>query len=91
MAAETVQSAMEIAVRRHAETEALTERVTQLETALARRALIERAKGILMERHGLDERAAFELLREHARSQSRTVLSVAQAVADGHALLPKVG
>jgi response regulator NasT len=91
VAAETVQSAIEIAVRRHAETEALTERVTQLETALARRALIERAKGIQMERHGLDERAAFEMLREHARSQSRTVLSVSQAVADGHGLLPKVG
>ena len=50
--------------------------------------MIERAKGILMERHGLDERAAFELLRDHARSQSRRVVDVAVAVADGHALLP---
>ena len=53
--------------------------------------MIERAKGILMERHGIDERAAFELLREHARSHSRTVVAVAQSVADGHALLPKAG
>ena len=29
--------------------------------------MIERAKGILMERHGVDEREAFELLREQAR------------------------
>ena len=85
------RSAIEVAVRRHAEAEALSEKVSQLETALARRAVIERAKGILMERHGIDERAAFELLREHARSHSRTVVAVAQSVAEGHALLPKAG
>ena len=88
---ETVQGAIEVAVRRHAEAEALSEKVSQLETALARRGVIERAKGILMERHGIDERAAFELLREHARSHSRTVVAIAQSVADGHALLPKAG
>jgi response regulator NasT len=89
VAPETVQGAIEVAVRRHAETEALTEKVSQLETALARRGVIERAKGILMERHGLDDRAAFGLLRDHARSQSRTVVSVSEAVVEGHALLPK--
>ena len=61
----------------------------QLESALERRAVIERAKGIMMERHGLDERAAFELMRDHARGQSRRVVDVALAVVDGHALLPK--
>jgi AmiR/NasT family two-component response regulator len=39
-----------------------------------------------MERHGLDERQAFELLRGHARAQSRTVVDTARAVLDGHAL-----
>ena len=67
-------------MRRHREEQRLHEKVAQLESALDRRALIERAKGILMERHGLDDRAAFELLREHARSSSRTVLDIAQAV-----------
>ena len=51
--------------------------------------MIERAKGILMERHTLDERGAFELLRDHARSSSRRVVDVAQSVLDGHALLPR--
>jgi AmiR/NasT family two-component response regulator len=88
---ESVQGAIEVAVRRHAETEALSEKVSQLETALARRALIERAKGILMERHSINERAAFELMRMHARSQNRTVVAVGQAVCDGQALLPKAG
>jgi AmiR/NasT family two-component response regulator len=85
---EVVQGAIEVALRRYAELESLQSKVEQLESALERRALIERAKGIVMERHGVDERAAFDLLRDHARSQSRRVVDVAVAVADGHALLP---
>lgn len=84
-----VQGAIEIAMRRHAETTRLTEQVEQLENALERRGTIERAKGILMERHGVDERKAFELLRGHARRSSRRVVDLAHAVADGHALLPR--
>ena len=53
-------------------------KVEQLESALERRSVIERAKGILMERHGIDEREAFDLLRDHARSQSRRVVDVAR-------------
>ena len=85
----TVQAAIEVAVRRYRESEQLSEKVEQLESALERRTLIERAKGILMERHGVGEREAFELLREQARSVSRRVVDVAQAVIDGHALLPR--
>ena len=86
---ETLQGALEVAVRRHAEAEELTEKVEQLETALERRAVIERAKGILMERHGVDDRAAFDMLRDHARINRLKVVQVARAVTDGHALLPK--
>ncbi len=84
-----VQGAIEIALRRYKEASALVEKVDQLEGALERRALIERAKGILMERHASDERKAFELLREHARATNRRVVEVARAVTEGHALLPK--
>jgi response regulator NasT len=86
---ESVQGAIEVALRRYRETEQLSDKVDQLETALERRSIIERAKGIVMERHSVDERAAFELLREHARSSNRRVLDVARAVIDGHGLLPK--
>jgi AmiR/NasT family two-component response regulator len=85
---ETVQGAIEVALRRYEETHRLETKVQQLESALDRRAIIERAKGILMERHGIDERAAFEQMRDHARSQSRRVVDVARAVTEGHALLP---
>jgi AmiR/NasT family two-component response regulator len=90
-APQSVQGAIEIALRRHREAEELAGKVVQLEGALERRMIIERAKGILMERHGTDERRAFDLLRESARSNSRRVVDVAQAVVDGHALLPPGG
>jgi AmiR/NasT family two-component response regulator len=86
---ENVQGAIEVALRRYEEMARLQVKVDQLESALERRAVIERAKGILMERHGVDERGAFELLRDHARAQSRRVVDVAKTVDEGHALLPK--
>jgi AmiR/NasT family two-component response regulator len=88
-AAESIQSAIEVAMRRHAERRALHEQIERLESALERRAMIERAKGIIMERHTITEREAFDRLREHARSRNRTVVDVAMSVAEGHALLPK--
>jgi AmiR/NasT family two-component response regulator len=60
-----------------------------LEGAFGRRAVTERAKGILMERHAVDEQAAFTMLRDHSRSVNRRLVDVASAVVDGHALLPK--
>ena len=86
---EDVQAAIDVALRRYREEQRLNEKVAQLESALDRRAIIERAKGILMERHSLGDRAAFELLRDHARNSGRRVVDVAQSVLDGHALLPK--
>jgi AmiR/NasT family two-component response regulator len=87
--ADSIQAAIEVAMRRWREHHDLSQQVERLENALERRALIERAKGILMERHNLDDRAAFQRVREHARSTNRTVIDVAAAVAEGHALLPK--
>lgn len=83
-----VQSAIEVSIRRYREAARLNEKVSHLESALERRAVIERAKGIVMERQRLDERQAFERLRDQARGSNRRVVEVAQAVIDGHALLP---
>jgi len=76
------QSSIDIVLRRFAE-------YHDLEGAFGRRAIAERAKGILMERHSVDEAAAFEMLREQARDANRKLLDVAAAVVDGHRLLPK--
>ena len=77
---ERVKSSLEIAVRRFAELNELSEAVGELEGAIGRRATIERAKGILMERHGVSEREAFEMLRTEARSNNRRVYEVASEV-----------
>jgi AmiR/NasT family two-component response regulator len=84
-----VQVAIELALRRHSQEAQLTEQVSQLETALERRSMIERAKGILMERHMIDDRAAFAMLRDHSRNGGRKVVDVAAAVVEGHPLLPR--
>jgi response regulator NasT len=76
------QSAIDIVLRRFAEYQ-------DLQGAFGRRALTERAKGILMERHSIDEASAFEMLREQARVDNRKLIDLATAVVDGHRLLPR--
>ncbi len=76
------QSAIDIVLRRFAEYQ-------DLEGAFGRRALTERAKGILMERHAIGEADAFEMLREQSRIDNRKLVDLAAAVVDGHRLLPK--
>lgn len=77
---ENVRSSLEIAIRRFAELNELENAVGQLENAISRRATIERAKGILMERHSVSDREAFEMLRSEARSSNRRVYDVASDV-----------
>jgi response regulator NasT len=76
------QNAIDIVLRRFAE-------YHDLEGAFGRRAVTERAKGILMERHSVDETTAFQMLREHSRSSNRRLIDIATGVVDGHRLLPK--
>lgn len=78
---EELQSALDITLRRFAE-------YHNLQGAFGRRAHTERAKGIIIERYQVDERRAFEMLREHARHSGQKLVHVAQAVLDGHLLLP---
>jgi hypothetical protein len=40
-----------------------------------------------MERHGIDEHEAFELLRSHSRRSGRKLIEIAEAVAASHLLL----
>ena len=76
------QSSIDIVLRRFTE-------YHDLEGAFGRRAVTERAKGILMERHSVNEAAAFDMLREQSRAGNRKLIDIASAVVDGHALLPK--
>jgi response regulator NasT len=75
-----MQSAIDITLRRYGE-------YASLEGAFARRAVIERAKGIMMSSQEIDERRAFELLRSQSQRSGRKVYDVAKAVVDSHLLL----
>ena len=76
------QNSIEIVLRRFAE-------FRDLEGAFKRRAITERAKGILMERHSIDEEQAFRMLRDHARRTQTTLVDTAQSIVDGQLSLPK--
>ena len=71
-----LEGGIDIALRRYEQWHALL-------GAFQRRARIERAKGILMERHGLDERSAFERLRATARTARRPLIEVVDEVLAG--------
>ncbi|HEX6262604.1 MAG TPA: ANTAR domain-containing protein [Actinomycetota bacterium] len=77
---EEMQSSIDIVLRRFGE-------YRGLQDAFERRAVTERAKGILMERHGVDEHTAFLMLRDEARSTRRKLVELAEAVVSGHRLL----
>jgi AmiR/NasT family two-component response regulator len=80
--AAALQSSLDVVLSRFAEYHGL-------EGAFARRAITERAKGILMERHAVDEKQAFTMLREEARRTNRKITDVAEAVALSVNLLPR--
>jgi response regulator NasT len=72
--------AIQAARARHEELAALREQVDSLAEALAARKLIERAKGLLMEREGLSEQEAFARLRKASQVSGRPLRVVADAV-----------
>jgi response regulator NasT len=65
---------------RHDELSALREEAESLAEALAARKSIERAKGLLMKKEGIDEQAAFERLRRASQHSGRPLRVIADAV-----------
>jgi AmiR/NasT family two-component response regulator len=65
---------------RHEELQALREEADSLAEALAARKAIERAKGLLMEKEGLTEEAAFARLRNASQVSGRPLKVVAEAI-----------
>jgi AmiR/NasT family two-component response regulator len=73
-----LQAGIDVALQRYREYRKLLD-------AFGRRARIERAKGMLMERHGLDDREAFERIRSEARSTRRPLIEVVDALLESDA------
>lgn len=72
--------AIEIAMSRFGDIQDLEQQIASLKETLEMRKLVERAKGILMELHGLNEDIAYKKLQQYAMNKRKGIKEVAQAV-----------
>ncbi len=82
--------AVEIALGRHREMRALHDQTQTLEDQLETRKLVDRAKGILMDDHGLSESDAFDWIQKQAMNGRVKARDVAEQVIGG-TLRPDAG
>ncbi len=75
--------AIEIARARFTELRSLEHRTGELQDRLAGRRDVDRAKGRLMDLHGLTEQGAWQFLQQHAMSARVKVEEIARRVLDG--------
>jgi response regulator NasT len=75
--------ALEVALGRFKEMKALHDQATSLEQQLENRKVVDRAKGKLMDDHGLSEGSAFSFIQKTAMRQRRTMKEIGEAVLDG--------
>jgi two-component system, response regulator PdtaR len=78
-----VVPAIEVAVARYRERVALEEEVQDLEERFETRKLVDRAKGVLMDRYGMKEADAFRFLQKAAMDGRLRMKEVARRVAEG--------
>ena len=77
---EDLAPALEIAVRRFRQIQAQAGEIEQLKETLETRKIIERAKGILMDRHHMSEEEAFKRIHFQARNQNKKMREIAQSI-----------
>jgi response regulator NasT len=75
-----LEPAIAIATRRFEQFQALRQEAADLRQALEDRKLIEKAKGLLMKRTGLDENEAFRRLQKLASERNRKLVEVAAMI-----------
>ena len=75
-----LEPAIGLAMRRFAQFQELRQEAADLRQALADRKIIERAKGILMKRAGLEEQDAFRRLQKLASEKNRKLIDIATMI-----------
>ena len=85
-----IKPVLDLAVRRFQAFARLQNELAEARTALADRTAVDKAKMILMKRRGLDEPAAYALLRGHAMRTNRRIAEVAEAIITSEALMGDV-
>ena len=82
-----VKPILEVAVARFKEFQALREELEKTRNSLAERKVVDRAKGILMKKRGMDEEAAYQALRKLAMDRNQRLAEVARTVVEMAELL----
>ena len=77
---ERVRSILDMTISRFSVFDRLRSELEETKSALKNRKIIEKAKGILMKNRGLDEEAAYALLRRTAMSKGKTIADVAESL-----------
>lgn len=75
--------AIEVAIARFRAERALLDQIVDAEERLETRKLLDRAKGMLMDQHGLPEQEAFDFLQKQAMSSRRQMRVIADEVLAG--------
>ncbi|MCS6802097.1 MAG: response regulator [Chloroflexota bacterium] len=75
-----LKPAIEIALQRYREFRALENEVSTLTEQLETRKLVDRAKGILMDRHGLKEAEAYSRMQKLAMNTRKSMRQIAEAI-----------
>ncbi len=75
--------AIEVAIARFRTEKALAEQVSDVEERLETRKVVDRAKGVLMDTHGLSEQAAFEFVQKTAMATRRPMRAIADDILAG--------
>jgi two-component system, response regulator PdtaR len=81
---EELSPAIEVALARFAEFKDLQKQVTDLQEALETRKLVDRAKGILMDKQGLTEAEAFRKIQKMSMDNRKPMKDVAEAIILAH-------
>ena len=84
---ERVRPILDMTISRFRAVEKLRAELEETKSALKERKVIDKAKGILMKTRGLDEAAAYALLRQTAMNQSRRIVDVAESLISAFDLL----
>ena len=71
---------LEVVTARFEEQQWLVQQTTELEEQIEARKVVERAKGVLMERESLGEKEAYLRIQRQARQERRTMRQVAEAI-----------
>ncbi|WP_332812596.1 ANTAR domain-containing response regulator [Sphingomonas sp.] len=82
-----IKPILEVAVQRFHAFSRLQKELHEAKTALADRALIDRAKAILMAKRAIDEPSAYALLRGQAMRSNRRIAEIAEAIVTAESLL----